>query len=643
MILWLAPPTAGAELDGRALLGGTESLDMAWYGGIDALRRNDLGSARVHLGRVVEERRRLGAANFFAMSNALLREARRVWADGRREDGLALVELAGEVAPANPRVPLVSLELRFERSGPQWSMAGDLFRALKAHTRHLGVQVMLTGRWSAATMCALYWIVFLFGVAMLMRHGRRLSHDGGHLLPKSIRGGPLALLGLAGLVVAPLSVGVGLVLMSLAWCVVLWPYLSGRERIVGILFALSVAATPLLNGTYGRALEYPGSEGEALYECFYGRCSIPAVQRLTIAASEDGFTAREGMALGLPLKRYAAADGKHLLPLYDAARQLRGALASDEGSYGAAVGLANALVVSAWRQCRETGMPVRYLEADELYQRAQGLSDDPIEAEYNRSILLSWAGRPEDSRELLQQARSRDNRRISPTWLQYQALGEKPCPDGFNANIHLLDVVPPMDELLPGTRDRIAAGSGPILLPMRYLMAGIVDGSFMVIVGLTCALILLVGAVIVRKMRPAFHCVECQTVACGRCRRELRDLHICEDCLFRRIKGGFMSSRDKWLLDRGVELSRDRRRTVGRWLTFVAPGFGHLLMGRTFRGAIFLSLILVGACYAWLGEWLLPDPALAGATGAMTRALAIGQVGIVYVVAVLDALASRRD
>ena len=83
---------------------------------------------------------------------------------------------------------------------------------------------------------ALYWAIFLFGLAMLIRHGKRLAHDFGYILPNAFRGTPFIVLGIAALVVAPLSAGVGLVLMSLAWCVFLFPYLDLFHALFHALF-----------------------------------------------------------------------------------------------------------------------------------------------------------------------------------------------------------------------------------------------------------------------------------------------------------------------------------------------------------------------------------------------------------------------
>ncbi len=139
-----------------------------------------------------------------------------------------------------------------------------------------------------------------------------------------------------------------------------------------------------------------------------------------------------------------------------------------------------------------------------------------------------------------------------------------------------------------------------------------------------------------RWVRPAFRCRECERVACGGCRRELRTLDVCERCLFIQIKGGFVDSRDKWIREREIREGAEGRIDRARWATFVLPGFGHLLQGDAIKGAAFLTAFTLLSTYLVAGPLLLPDPGLVGWPALPTAIPSALILGVVYVVAVLD-------
>jgi len=632
-------PEEERELGARELLGGPAELDDAWFSAMGALARTDFDAAQTFLLQVIEHRKRLGVPNFYAMSDSVLVHAVAAAEKGLNKDALRLLDVAGKLAPDNPRVALTAVEIRLTVDGLYGGIFGDLSDAMKLQLAHLGERTVLTGRLFSTALMTLYWIVVFFGLGMLARHGPQLAHDAGHLLPKAVRGPPLAVLGLVLLIVAPLSIGVGLVLMSMVWCVVMWAYLGGRERAMGIILFLAVAATPALNGRYGLALSYSNSVEEALFQCTHGRCPKPMKDRLAPVASAGG--TEEEVALGVLLKRYGAANQKKILPLHDAVRRLRAASTRDQQSYSAAVNLANALYTRANRECRDTGRKPRLDDIDKLYVRAATLSEAPLEAEYNRSVLLRQLGEDTEWKEPLQRARTMAPKRITELIKAAGEPSEEDCPPLFNGNIHLIDARPSTAALAARLKSN-ARSAGPILVPFGYLLAGIVDAAFMPMVGVACALILLLGAGFQRLLTPAFNCTDCGRVACARCRRELKTLDICERCLFIKIKGAFVDSRDKWLRDRGIQAVTDSKLMFGRIITFFIPGFGHLLLGKTVRGTLYLTLFVYVMLLLLAAPSLVPDVGLVGASGLPLGVGAAMSALLMYLIAVLDMAASER-
>ena len=635
--------SAPAPDDGRPLAALSREADTAWTIASARLADGDYDTALVHLERLASLQPGLGVRNLFLLSPLVVRagEAAAVKDDAASAD--ALLAVARRLSPDDPGIDVASAAVRYRLSGPSiGAMLKDLALATSRQAGHLGSRMLSTGRLASVALLSLFAAVVLFGAAMLVRHGRRLAHDAGHLLPKSWRGPPFAVLGVVLLVVAPLIVGAGLVLMSLAWLVVLWAYLSLGERIVGALLAGVLAFTPALNGAYEAALRTPGSVEEAIYECSRGLCQGVYRDRLALAAGKPAPGAAEKIALGLVKKREGAAHATTVLPLNDAVIQLKNALAIDPTSYAAQVDLANALYTRANRECAESGgdQANGLDEVEKLYAQAVGASPRPIEAHLGRSLVLRQLGRDAEASKALEDATALS---LAETDAWRDAVGRDTgtgCWRGFRGNEVLLDVPPPVAELA-GRLSAGVDGGGRILLPFGRLLAGIVDASFFPSVSLTCAFLLLMGGALLKVVRPAWHCAQCGGVACGRCRRELRSLDLCDRCLFVRIQGAFVDPRDKWLRERQTEEARFRRRRVARILTFVLPGLGHLHHGKAVTGAALLVPFLFFTAFGLAAPVLVPDGGLVG-SAALPASVALLGSGLVYATGVVLGLARIR-
>ena len=636
------PASRAASFGARELLGGTSELDEAWFTAQQHLADSNFDAAFAHLERIAVLRRQLGVPNYFGMADVVLLHAIEAADKGLGAEATTLVDHAGTLAPDSPRVPMVRFEVRLTVDGVSTDAFGDVAEATSLQLSHLSERVLLFGRLAAAGMLAVLWCIVLFGVAMLLRHGSRLAFDLGLILPAAMRGVPFMVLGVVALIGAPLSVGMGLLLMTMAWLVILWPYFALRERIVGAVLAGAVALVPQLNGQYESALLYPASRDEALYRCEYGRCAPPYRARLEAALARNEATVDEMLALALQSKRYGAGTPRKVHPLNKAVVSMTVARQRGERSYRAAVNKANALFTRAMRECSARGSSVapKMDEVDSLYRLATELDPSPVEAEYNRSVMLARLGQQDDADAALGRARALAPERVV-VWEAAAAEVELKggCPKSFNGNVHLVDGLVGVGERADQVRAR-AAGTGTILVPFGYLLAGIVDASFLPLVGIVVALLLLIGAVFARVLRPAYHCKTCGRVASERIRRELVGLSICERCLFIRIKGSFVDSRDKWLRDRGIQATADLRGVAARVLSFIVPGLGQLVRGHAVRGAVFLVLFVFAGTTLVLSPTLLPDPALVGTAGLGVGILSGVVMAGTYVISAIDAMRS---
>lgn len=619
-------------------LGGTRDFDATWASAAARLEAGDYKTALTHLEKVARHRKALGTPNFFAMADVVLIAAKKAAEEGMTAEAADLLDLAEQLAPWHPSVPLARAAISYELDGPSAEQLGLLNRSLGLQLMHLPSRVTLFGRLAAIGLLSILWAVVLFGLLMLARHGSRLAHDTGHLLPPSIRGAPLAVLGIVVLVVAPLSIGVGLVLMALAWCVVLWPYLSMPERIVGAILALLVALTPALNGRFEAALSFPGSAQETAWLCSYGRCTGPRKAALVEETRDGDADPAKVAALALARKRQGSASGKDgSVELFKAKEALKKLKQGGDTSYATLLNDANVRYAYKNVDCSTGGAPPSLREIEELYGEAgkKAPSDGGVEVAYNKGVLLAQSGEPEKSGAALARAMSIDESRVKATRADAGPPSSDPCPRHFNANLSLMDVLP---ATAPMASEVAAAfkGNGRILAPFGYLLAGIVDGAFMPLLGIVCGGLLLLGAALVSVLRPAYPCSECGRVACGRCRRELRSLDLCERCLYLKIKGAFVDSRDKWLRDRGIAEAADRKRLLTRVASFVVPGSGHMLRGRVIVGALVQWVFLYGLLMVFASDLLIPETELVGRSQLILSLYAGTAAVAAYAVSAID-------
>lgn len=624
----------------RELLGGPIELDEAWFGAMAAHTASDNSGAVAKMDEVVQVRTTMGVPNLFHMSDVALLLARRAAEADRGAQAKELIARAALLAPDNPNVPLLRADLAWTLDDIEGGVFANARQGLKMQMAHPGGRMLVMGRIYSALIMALYWSVIFFAVAMLARHGPLLTHDAGLLAPKSIRGRPFAVLGLTALVVAPLSVGMGLVLMGLVWLVMLWPYYSHAERSVAALMAIAVAVTPQLNGRYQAALSFAASPQADLYECYYGRCPQPVRDRLEAKWEASG-DPLYGTAVALYKKRYGEATG-NTQELNFAVVGFNRAVQADEQSYVANVNLANAKYSRANRECKFRGGALPRLEEIEaIYRQATQLHPRPLEAEFNRGVLLAQAGRADEAKQAFERAAAIDGERVAALQKQSKEQLKGVCPAMFNGNVHLLDALPPALGFTD-TVTREPVGNGPILIPFGYLLAGVVDAAFMPMMGGVCALLLILGAFFVRIMRPAYRCHTCGRIASERQRRELAGMDICEHCLFIKIKGAFVDSRDKWLRDRGIAARDERKGLFSKVLNFLMPGFGHMVGGHPIMGLLYLLPFVFGVVLCLGAPAVLPDWSVLDVGGLALNLAGSLVLMVAYVVAGVDVLVRFR-
>jgi len=654
LALWIIPNLALAQTAGFAgnpiqenleapLFPGTPfELEREWLTASSGLEKGEFGTARFHLDKVAAMRTELGIANLNEMSLIVAQHARIASNLGDSAEAGELMALARRLAPSAHFASMESVAITAETD--MWNWAGmfrDSVRGSKALWNNINGRLLIEGRMWAAGILSVFWAIIFFGLILLIRHGPRLAHDLSHFFPKAIRGAPFLILGAVALVVAPLTVGVGLVLISLTWLVCLWAYLNWSERLVAGLLTGALFFTPYANRHIEAAMSLPGSIQQTIFECSHSLCVGDQSRHLNSAAVGEQWTADHRVTLGLLRKRRAFGKTPKALILHDAVRHFRAATLADEYSYDAKVNLANALYVQANQRCRKglENQKAQWNKIEILYRDATRLKKQPIEALYNLSVLSTQMDDIVGASRLLDAALAIDPERVN---LKREIAGgsvARGCPLQFEGNKRLMDALPSVSRL----KDSLVSGTsavGPVLVPYSTLLSGIVDVDFLRWSGLVVSILLLVGGLAAKLLRPAHRCRECRRLACAYCRSELRTLDLCETCLFVRVQGGFVDARTKWLREQKLHGQKGRFSALGRAMSLIVPGLGQWIRGNSIMGLVFL--LSFSFLFFWVlgGQGTLPSLDQGAGLTVISSAAIISAV-VVYLISAIHALKGR--
>lgn len=604
-------------------------MDDAWRSARDRLSDNDLDTASVHLTTLNIERLKHQIRNLFDVSDVLLLEADRHLKSGMTDAAGALVEHAAILAPDNPRIPLAQANQAGAHDLGFADQVGAIARGFSLELKHLPSRMRIIGALAAAGLIAWLWMTVIFGGAIALRHGDRLRHDLEHLLPVHARGIPMIVLFVVLFFVAPLATGLGLVPLALGWLAVLSLYMSWSERVTAIVVAIGVALTPQLNARYAAGLGVGGSDATALYHCYYGRCAGEPFERVKRAAARRNFDPLAKAMIGLHAKRLGAAETGGIQRLHEAVLHLSVASESDPTSYVIATNLANARYNRAQRRCAQNRSEPHELELRAAeYEAAARLNEQPAAAVLNRAMVSFQSEERADGAKNTSKAIGYGDTNVTAFAGRIGVQPTEGCISNFNANLLLADVLPSIDTLADHVLARVK--SGALLVPFGALLAGIADASYMPIFGGLAALAVILMGLARSALRPAYHCAACHSLACERCRRELRKNVLCEGCLFTNIKGGFVDPKEKWLADRKTNDAAIRRRSAARFASVVVPGSGLTLLGHGAFGALYFAMCAFGLSLLLLSDFLIPPAGLVGNDSTVLQFAGLVAAGMGY-------------
>ncbi|MFH1808510.1 MAG: tetratricopeptide repeat protein [Pseudomonadota bacterium] len=568
-------------------------LEM-WHERRLALARGDNLAAANQLNALIAQFRRYGGEGPLASSardigSALAREARTALAEKDTRRAVALADNAALLAPDQAPVFLTLARVRLAHAPLDLKGQVSALRgALLAIRGDLGVLIGF-----ALLALALLFVValaapMLASLVLLLRCGRLLGHDLRHLLPRGVSTLQSLLLVLL-LAVLPVLLKLGPQLGVLWWLLMIWAYLTRRERaaMLGLWLITVLAPISLIAATH--LLSPEARDASQLFALSRDLGTRDAKGQLVALLQEHPDDAAVLGTLGVLHKR----DGE----LEEARTRLNQAIAKEPD----------------WAWLHNNLGNVRVLESDidgglAEYQRAVDLEPTLLEAHFNIANLYFRQRKMVQAKEASAAALNLDATRFAAF---------KEMADTAPSRIHnraVVDINLPLAvaaaRLLeePASKARIEREVG------RILFFGLAPGAA---IGVSVGgfVLLLVLGLLIPRLKPAHPCPRCGQAACARCDADLPRHDVCAQC-FHAFLAPAKNIDANLKIRKEIEVRRHKARgdNVRRLLSALLAGSGHLVAGAPVRGVIgvVLFVTIVSAIFFLGGVVPMPFAVSAG-------------------------------
>ncbi|MGZ6125711.1 MAG: tetratricopeptide repeat protein, partial [Myxococcales bacterium] len=552
---------------------------------------------------------------------ALVRESRAALDSGASAVAVQRCRLAIELAPALPAAHLCLARALY-------ADAPGSFKAVFAELSATVRTAMDEPRVSRAVLANVLTVLFVgvlvaglaFVVVLFLRHAHLYRHDVHHLFPGGAGGWQTGMLA-AVLLLLPLLLRMGpvpLVLTALLACAL---YASTAEAAISVLLLGALAASPWAAERIARVAAFGGSAMD-VWLLEHGEGAGPEIARL-----QKRLESGNDLAVDFALARKAKREGD--LPaaekLYLRALEVQGA--SSAGLSAVRNNLGNVYLLQG-----DTAKAIAQ------YQQAVDLRESLAAPHFNVSRALAMGGV-----ETLEKVQSEQARALELDRAGVEAFTGGQLQANRKSNRFVMDV--PLDpsqlEPLIEVEERAAVAVGD---EVRAQLAANLPAPLVAGLPVLAALLVLALHLARGKLRPSGRCERCGREVCRRCDPDARPSEaLCAQCVNVFIRRSGVDPSERVRKEFAVEAYHRRRRLAARVLA-VLSGAGHVLLGYSVRGLLFLLITasLLASMVLWRG--VAHDP-LGLRTGFSYLRLAYASAALiaVYAVCLRDLLARQHS
>jgi tetratricopeptide (TPR) repeat protein len=559
-----------------------EEVDRAWLSHREYLEKGDWPKSQGELEKVYQRNLDQGIRNDYAYSMALLRENSQAPQRGISMAKGELFAYANRMAPDYSEVLQTRAWWLLTQIPSNWENA-----TRGVSTWGKGVFLSFANQEEAFPRLAniSFWILLsfiltfaAFAISLLFRHYFYFTHHLKHLIRLDMSSIPLMALSFLFLF-SPFFLGLGWMWLFVLWVLVFWIYGRRSDRVVTLVLLGLLLLLPLGIRFHSSLLfSLAGNGIPEILRANNGAWSEDLHRKLVNLNNAHPQDPDILLSLGLVEKRMGKWN--------EAEQRFLQLLQLDPRSAAGLNNLGNLLLV--------TGRPD---QAAEAYQNAARLEPSRAEPPYNLGQAYLLKLRMKEAEGEFQKAQ-----RLQPQKISYYTTISSKNPNRLvmDWTIGPLQVWKRVWTPSP-ERERIVRGLWEILwngLPLEY-------GEIAMVV-----LFALLGGIHLASRRWSLirSCERCGTLICSRCTRSRVIGNQCVQCL-----NAFTANSNA-----DPKVIRKKRAAVARYqsrlnflpqrLSWLLPGVGHLMRGRTGEGILYLFVLFLFLTRAiWWSGWI-PNP-----------------------------------
>lgn len=583
-----APPSAVAAPAGAATadpsialhttIGADDRLANLWALRRARLEAGDVERAAETLSQIDSVKRDRGIERLDGLAISLIREAEVAAAQGKADiarDRLASAQL---VAPGLPGIDDARARIALELQ--PWAIHRWLqykVRGVFSALDDFQYRALLLADGVLTALIILVGVGLLFLLGQLLRYGANLYYDLGAAFPKIMR---IALIAAGGLLfLLPFYFGFGPLVILFPLAVLIWPYQSGQERVIALIFIGLLGAAPWMLRMGDRLTEAGTGVTQALHALSLDPGDAHAFRAVKRAVKSNPRDWHAQAVLGMAYKRRG-----------DVPRAVEMLTSAAEASEGAAAGsvqnnLGNAFFAAG-----------RAADAQRAYQAAQQANPAAPQPHFNLHRLYRRQASKQQAAEALRAASQLDAEAVA-RWNQ---------DDDLSLNRYVVDMRLPANLLTRRAFTNLLAPT-PLATRAWVLIAGPVPELTAPIGATATLLAFLVLLSMRRRLR--------LTWPCARTGRPVRVfmIHGRPDATYDdEYVAVFVHNKPSDRRDRyALEARMARFATIKRWVTRacgLVPGLVGMVRGRPIWGAIVAASALFLVLRLAMPEGVLFEP-----------------------------------
>ena len=502
-----------------------------------------------------------GSHNLSLVSYALMRGSDRLLTEGKIGKAVEYAEYALLLSPGYPpayfhlgKAYFTQNKLRF------YSVFTGWFKSLKAGVRNYPYAVYLLSNLLWLLFVSFLLLIAVFTVISLCKYSKLFIHDLSHIVPFAL---PRHLFFLWGIfiLILPFFFHWSIFLIFFYWLILLFIYHTKREQMLIIIFAFFFLASPYLIQLVSKLIVTSSSDVfYSLYQVNEDNWDDNTERQLRIWLENNPKDIDALFALGLLKKR----EGSYR----EAQDYYEKALSLDQKNYRALCNLGNVMLA---RNKADSAI--------ENYNRCIAVSPESVKGYYNLSRVQLLEYMFKESDESFKKASALNPEEVDNFIKIYSE----------HSNRRVIDETVPIQKFWEQT---FQPSEEKVLLS-NYFWNNFFGGlPYKLWYAVFFVFFVFVCLIYVDRYRKGLSlgCDYCGRAVCKKCKTFVSEYNLCKECagIFKGTRNISISVKNKENQVITIERFHKRHIIIGKILSFLLPGGGHLLFDKPVKGALML-------------------------------------------------------